>query len=93
MAVTNRCISPSYGNSRSILVAKEASAEILQRGPTRKIVQWWYTCRKESCLQDFFSTMKIVSMKSRTCFGRDMEKTSIRERKVDHVIRKAGSRE
>lgn len=43
-------------------------------------MQWWYTCRKESCLQDFFITMKMVSMKSRICFGMVKRKRSERER-------------
>ena len=69
-------------------------ARILLFCRTRKMVQWWYTCRKESCLQDFFMTMKIVSMKSRTCFV--MEKVMggicIRDQR-GLVIQTVGSRE
>lgn len=37
---------------------------------TRKMVQWWYTCRNDSCLHDFLRTINTVSMKSSTCFRR-----------------------
>lgn len=73
---------PSYDKSNSILFAEQAFAEILYFRPTRKMVQWWYTCRKDSCLQDFFITMKIVSMKSRTCFGMVKEKRRARSETV-----------
>ena len=38
---------------------------------TKKIVQWWYTCRNDSCLHDFFRTINTVSMKSSICFVGD----------------------
>lgn len=35
------------------------------------MVQWWYTCRNDSCLHDFLRTINTVSMKSSTCLAGD----------------------
>lgn len=32
-------------------------------------MQWWYTCRNDSCLHDFLRTINTVSMKSSTCLA------------------------